>query len=139
MKKEIQINRLLLEREASLCDLYEIEQLISITLGQRYPFDVPVELPSMKTRKKAQAKKQAKAKAAIRLRALAPDEYAYRLVYTDADTQLEELHTDPKALALLLNTELPGISIQRVETVALNKDKTLTSVEMLFEPLPDDD
>lgn len=135
MEKTIQINQLLLERETCLSDVYELEQQIAVVLGERYPFDMPVELPSAQKRKRKRAKKKKKA-AAIRLRALdVASEYAYRIVYTDTGVQREELHTDPRALALLLNTDLPHIQVHTIDTVARSEDGTLSSVEILF-PVP---
>ena len=135
MDKTIQINQLLLERETCLSDVYDIEQQIAVVLGERYPFDMPVDLPSAQKRKRKRAKKK-KAAAPIRLRALdLASEYAYRIVYIDADTRHEELHTDPRALALLLNTDLPHIQVQSIDTVARSEDGTLSSVETLF-PVP---
>jgi hypothetical protein len=137
MEKTIQINQLLLERENCLSELFDLEQQISITLGQRYPFEIPVELPSMKKRKKTRAKK-AKKKALIRLRELdLATEYAFRIVYTDQEVERVELHTDQRALALLLNTDLPHIQVKLVETVTQDENKALVSVEKLFEPIED--
>lgn len=132
MEKTIQINQLLLERESCLSDVFDLEQQIAIVLGQRYPLDFPVDLPSAKKRKKKRAQKQKKA-APIRLRELnVASEYAYRIVYTDQDVQHEELHTDPRALALLLNNDLPHIRVETIDTVTRDENQTLTPVENLY-------
>jgi len=132
MEKTIQINQLLLERETCLSDVFDLEQQISIVLGQRYPLDLPVDLPSAKKRKKKRAQKQKEA-GPIRLRELdLASEYAYRIVYTDQDVPHEELHTDPRALVLLLNNDLPSIRVETIETVTRDENQTLTPVETLF-------
>ncbi len=133
MEKTIQINQLLLERETCLSEVYDLEQQISIVLGQRYPLDAPPGLPSLQKRKKPRAKKK-ETVSPIRLRELdLAREYAYRIVYTDQDVRHEELHVDPRALALLLNTDLPHIRVQRIDTVARDKEnQAFSSVETLY-------
>jgi hypothetical protein len=136
VEKTIQINQLLLERETCLSEVFSLEQQISIVLGQRYPLDLPVDLPSLQTRKRKRAVKN-EAAAPIRLRELnSAHEYAYRIVYTDQDVRHEELHTDPRALALLLNTDLPRIRVETIDAVALGEDGALTPVETLFRSPP---
>ena len=132
MEKTIQINQLLLERETCLSEVFDLEQQISIVLGQRYPLTLPVDLPSAQKRKMKRTKKQKKA-APIRLRELnLASEYAYRIIYTDLEVRHEELHTDPRALALLLNTDLPHIRVETIDTVTRDENQTLVSVETLY-------
>lgn len=132
MEKGIQINQLLLERESCLSEVFDLEQQISIVLGQRYPFDPPVDLPSMQKRKKTRKEKPKKTNP-IRLRELDPaTEYAYRIVYTEPEAVREELHIDPRALTLLLTTELPHLHVQFIETVAIDENKNLIPGERLY-------
>lgn len=132
MEKPIQINQLLLERETCLSEVFDLEQQISIVLGQRYPLTLPIDLPSAQKRKKKRAQKQQKA-TPIRLRELnLANEYAYRIIYTDQEIPHEELHTDPRALALLLNNDLPHIRVERIDTVTLDENQTLIPVETLY-------
>jgi hypothetical protein len=133
MDKTIQINQLLLERESYLSEIFELEQQMAVVLGERFPLELPVDLPSQQKRKQKRAGKKQNTAAQIRLRELdLANEYAYRMIYTDHDVRHEELHLDPKALALLLNNDLPYICVESIETVARAEDGTITPVETLF-------
>lgn len=136
MEKNIQINQLLLEREGCLSEVFDLEQQISAVLGQPYPLDIPVDLPSKKKRKKVRKKKPKKTPP-IRLRELdLATEYAYRIVYTDPEGVREELHTDPRALTLLLTTDLPELLVQYIETVSIDQNKNLVPNERLYTAPP---
>lgn len=131
MNNTIQINQLLMEREDRLVELFDLERQIHSALGEPYPLAPPDGLPSRQKRKKPRRKATAKT-APLRLRKLNPEkEAAYRITYLENGTEKTELHTDPKPLALLANTALPDLVIQRIETVQLTESGIWETVETL--------
>jgi hypothetical protein len=136
MQNQIQINQKLMEREDRLVELFDLERQINGILGgEPYPLAPPDTLPSLRKRKKPKKRKAAPKKAApLRVRKLDPEtESAYRITYRQNDETCVEIHTDPRPLALLLNTELPTLGIDRIETVQPAEDGEWTVVETLFE------
>ncbi len=137
MQKQIQINQLLMEREDRLVEVFELERQISIVLGGAlYPLELPVDLPSCQKCKKVKRKKAETAAAAtpFRLRKLDPEtETAYRITYCQNETETVEIHTDPRPLALLLNTPLPNLNVLRIETLNAKNENEWAVVETLFD------
>ncbi|MDF7800181.1 hypothetical protein P4C99_11950 [Pontiellaceae bacterium B1224] len=136
MSNQIQINQKLMEREDRLVELFDLERQINGILGgEPYPLAPPDTLPSLQKRKKPKKRKAAPKKAtALRVRKLDPEtESAYRIEYRQNDETCIEIHTDPRPLALLLNTELPTVKVARIETVQAVDDGEWTVVEVLFE------
>ena len=137
MSTQIQINQKLIEREDRLVEIFDLERQINGILGgEPFPLVPPVALPSRQKRKKPQRKAVQKKAAPLRVRKLEPNsESAYRIEYQQNDEPRVEIHTDPRPLALLLNTELPTIEIQRIETVQSAEDGEWIAVEILFATL----
>ncbi|MBN2162127.1 MAG: hypothetical protein JXR25_12205 [Pontiellaceae bacterium] len=136
MPNEIQINEMLMEREDRFVEIYDIERQINIILGgEAYPFPAPPdELPSRQKRTKARKEATQRAPQPIRIRKLDPEtEKAYRVVYIDHETERQEIHFNPKSIALLANTSLPHIQVLSIETLRLNSDNSWDSVERLFD------
>lgn len=133
MQNEIQINQKLMEREDRLVEVFDLErQINSILGGEPYPLVPPDDLPSRQKRKKPKRKAAPKKPAPLRVRKLVPGtESAYRVKYRQDDETCIEIHTDPRPLALLLNTDLPGIGIERIETLQPTKDGEWQVVEVL--------
>ena len=134
MANQIQINEKLMEREDRLVEIYDIERQINIILGgEAYPFPAAPDLPSRQKRKKTKRKPSPKAPKPVRIRKLDPEtETAYCVVYLEHETERQELHFDPRPIALLVNTPLPHIQVLQVETVQLNSDNSSEPVERLF-------
>jgi len=134
MTSTIQIQTLLMEREDSLLKISDLEQKINAILGQPYPLAPPDELPSAHPRKKAKKKRQPAAPKAVKLRPLNPEtESAYRIIYLQNQTHVEEIHLDAKALDRLINTSTQTDEPHRIETVHQNEDQTWESIETLWE------
>lgn len=134
MDKTIQINQKLMEREDCLVDISHIERQINSILGQPYPFELPVDLPSLQKHKKPKRTAAPKAAAPLRLRKLDPDtETAYRITYTDNDIDKTEIHTEARPLTLLLNTPLPHITVHRIESIRNTDDAHWETAEILYE------
>ncbi len=134
MTSAIQIQTLLMEREDSLLEISNLEQKIDAILGQPYPLAPPDDLPSAHTRKKAKKKRKAAAKKALKLRSLDPEtEMAYRIIYPQNQTLVEEIHLDAKALDRLINTSTNLERPHRIETVHQNEDQTWDRREILWE------
>ncbi|MDF7807806.1 hypothetical protein P4E94_10190 [Pontiellaceae bacterium B12219] len=136
MSNQIQINQKLMEREDRLVEVFDLERQINGILGgEPYPLAPPDTLPSLQKRKKPKKRKAASKKAApLRVRKLDPEtESAYRIEYRQNDETCIEIHTDPRPLALLLNTELPTVGIDRIETVQPAENGEWTVVETLYE------
>ncbi len=134
MNKTIQINQLLMEREDCLVDVFDLERQINTILGEPYPLAPPVDLPSLQKRKKPKRKAAKKKAALLRVRKLDPEtEAAYRIEYQQNEKSCIEIHTDSRPLALLLNTKLPTLTIQRIETVQATDNGEWTVVEVLFQ------
>ncbi|MDF7826263.1 hypothetical protein P4B35_19705 [Pontiellaceae bacterium B12227] len=138
MNNQIQINQKLMEREDRLVEIFDLERQINGILGgEPYPLAPPDTLPSRQKRKKPKRKAAPKKAAPLRVRKLDPEtESAYRIEYQQNDETCVEIHTDPRPLALLLNTPLPTLGIQRLETVQATDDGEWNTVETLFEAVP---
>ena len=141
MNNEIQINQKLMEREDRLVEIFDLERQINGILGgEPYPLVPPDALPSRQKRKKPKRKTAQKKAAPLRVRKLNPEtEAAFRIEYQQNDETYCEIHTDPRPLVLLLNTPLPALGIQRIETVQATDEGEWTVVEVLYEavePLP---
>ena len=133
MNQTIQINQLLMEREDRLVELFDLERQINSVFGEPYPLAPPANLPSLQKRKKPRRKAAAKT-APLRLRKLdAETEKAYRITYLENGTEVTEIHIDPRPLALLLNTALPNLIVQRIETVQSTGSNEWKRVETLHE------
>jgi hypothetical protein len=132
----IAINSLLIEREAAFARVHSIESRISELLGEPYPFSAPaVELPSkIKNRAKKTTKQKGTKSKPFKPRRLNADEVAYRLTLIDKGQVIEQSATDLKHVTTLLADSLPGMKLQKVETVDLNNK----SVEVLMsnDPTP---
>ena len=141
MTNQIQINQKLMEREDRLVEIYDLERRINVILGgEPYPLAPPDDLPSRQKRKKPPRKSAPKPAAALRVRKLDPEtETAYRFEYRDNDALKIEIHTDPRPLALLLNTPPPSIEVVLLETVRSNANGDWESVEILHAPEPSAD
>ncbi len=138
MHTEIQINQQLMQREDLLTEVFDLERQINAMLGgEPYPLAPPDGLPSRQKRKKPKRKAAPKKAAAVRLRKLDEQaEAAYRITYHENSVEKAELHTDPKPLTSLLNTPLPDIRIERVETVRATADGEWEAVEILYQSEP---
>ncbi|MEI6892815.1 MAG: hypothetical protein V5783_11650 [Pontiella sp.] len=134
MSNQIQINQKLMEREDRLVELFDLERQINGILGGApYPFVSRDTLPSRQKRKKPARKTAPKKAAPHRVRKLDPEtEAAYRIEYLQNDETCIEIHTDPRPLALLLNTPLPTLGLQRIETVQSENEGEWTVVDVLF-------
>ena len=134
MNKQIQINQKLMEREDRLVEIFDQERQINGILGgEPYPLAPPDVLPSRQKRKKPKRKAIPKTPAPLRVRKLDPDsEAAYRIEYRQNDETCIEIHTDPRPLALLLNTKLPTLGIHRLETVQSTEENEWAVVEVLY-------
>ena len=141
MQNQIQINQKLMEREDRLVEIFDMERQINGILGgEPFPLAPPDTLPSRQKRKKPKRKAAPKKAAPLRVRKLEPEtETAYRIEYQQNEEICIEIHTDPRPLALLLNTPLPNLGIQRIETVQPTADGEWNAVEILFEAIPDED
>lgn len=115
-QKRVELERLLLLREAAFARIHDLEARIDATFGDSYPMPPPPDLPSLRKPAKKRKKKKA-AKRAIRLRALQDDEVAYKLCYQQGGNDIEEEHRDTKALERLLQLSLSEGEIQSVDTV----------------------
>lgn len=137
MNSQIQINQKLMEREDRLVEVFDLErQINSILGGEPYPLVPPDALPSRQKRKKPVRKATPKKAAPLRVRKLEPEtESAYRIEYQQNGETRVEIHTDPRPLALLLNTPLPTIKIQRIETVHPADAGEWNPIETLFEAI----
>jgi hypothetical protein len=134
MNNQIQINQKLMEREDRLVEIFDLERQINGILGgEPFPLVPPDGLPSRQKRKKSKRKAAPKKAAPLRVRKLDPDtETAYRIEYLQNDETCIEIHTDSRPLALLLNTKLPTIGIQRIETVQSAEEGEWAVIEVLY-------
>lgn len=134
----IEIADKLIEREDHLVEVFELERKINSILGQAYPFELPVALPSMAKRKASKKKRKAvKKPKMLRLRKLDPEtESAYRITYLQQGATRMEVHLSAAPLNTLLNTPLPQIHILTIETVRPTTENQWESVETLFAAPP---
>lgn len=112
--QQIQINQLLLDREAQFVRVYDLEQAAAQILGEPYPFTKP-PLPSDNRGKKKAA--SPKAVARDRLRRLEDGETAYRVTYRQFSQTLTEEHDDLDALRTLLAAQGASLQVLRIETL----------------------
>ncbi len=111
--QQIQINQLLLDREAQFVRVYDLEQAAAQILGEPYPFTKP-SLPSDNRGKKKTAGKPA---SRDRLRRLEEGETAYRVTYRQFSQTMTEDHDDLDALRTLFAAQGANLQILRVETL----------------------
>lgn len=112
--QQIQINTLLLEREALFVRIHELESAASALLGEPYPFTRPA-LPS--DARPARRKSAGSRPAADPVRALAGRETAYRVTYRRAGQLVTEDHDDPAALRTLFASQGTHLQVTRLETL----------------------
>lgn len=133
MNSKIQIQALLMEREDGLLEIAKIEQKINAVLGQVYPFDPSIGLPSTLRRKKPKSKRGAAAHAPVKIRPLDPEtEVAYRIRYQQDQEEFVEIHLDGKALARFLHAAPSSIQTHTIETVRQEVDLSWTCVHLLY-------
>ena len=122
-----------MEREEGLLEIAKIEQKINAVLGQLYPFDPPIGLPSTLRRKKPKAKRDASIPVPVKIRPLDPEtEVAYRIRYRQEQEELVEIHLDGKALARFLHAAPSSIQTKTIETVRQEADLSWTCVTLLY-------
>lgn len=115
-EKRLQLERLLLQREALLARVHTLETRVEEVFGDAWDFDLP-DLPSMQKTPKRRATRRSRATKALRAPALEPGEQAYRVCYTQAGVEVVETYADEKALARLLNLPMESVTLKSVETL----------------------
>ncbi len=110
--QQIQINTLLLEREALFVRIHELENAASALLGEPYPLTRPA-LPS----DARPAKRKPARPAADPIRPLEGRETAYRVTYRRAGQLVTEDHDDTAALRTLFASQGTHLQVTRLETI----------------------
>ncbi|MBC2594127.1 hypothetical protein H5P28_07610 [Ruficoccus amylovorans] len=122
-QQQIQLEHLLLQREAAYARVYALEVAVTEIFGDEFPFPASPEpvAASSQGRKKAPPKGKGASTAArptaLKIRPLEPGESAYRVEFSQGNVRLKELHLDRKSLQALLQSEAGESSLQRIETV----------------------
>ncbi|WOO42881.1 hypothetical protein [Rubellicoccus peritrichatus] len=116
-QKRVELERLLLLREAAFARIHDLEARINVTFGDSYPMPAPPDLPSMRKPAKKRAKKKKAAKRAIKIRPLQDTEVAYKLCYQQGGNKVEEQHLNPKAIDRLIQLPLSESQIRSVDTI----------------------
>lgn len=120
LSQRVQIDDLLLQREAQLLRVHDCEAAIEEILGQAYPFPDPPPLPSRQKRRRpskaARAKKTGGPKP-LALPPLSEGETAYRLIYRDSGHERSEEHMDAEALERWLDRPHRSIEVLGIQTI----------------------
>jgi hypothetical protein len=120
-EQEIQISRLLMQREGLLVRIYEIEQEVQHLAPTGIQLPAPPTLPSLEKRKKKSGRARgstarAASSAKTKLPPLQePEENAFLLEYSWLNQSNREIHQDTRLLQQVLESVLPGVRILKVE------------------------
>ena len=131
-QQRIELEHLLLQREGAYARVHQAEAEIHKIFGEEFPLPPPPEdvatgpVTKKKTRKKRVA---AKKKAVPKIRTLDPDESAYRIIFLQEGSEVEEVHTDRKAIQNLFKTGAADEAVVRIETL----DASGSTVEPIYE------
>lgn len=115
--RQIQLNGLLLEREAAWVRVHAAEQAVAALLGEPYPWTRPVLPSDQRGRRKAAGGARTASGPRERLRKLEAGEVAYRVTYRQFDQDLSEVHAEPEALRTLLAAQGMQLAVGRIETL----------------------
>jgi hypothetical protein len=115
--QQIQINSLLLDREALFVRIHDIEQAAAALLGEPYPFTRPTLPSDAKSKRKPTAPRAASP--GDPLRRLEGLETAYRVTYRRFGQIVTEDHDDLDALRTLLSAQGANLTVTRLETIDL--------------------
>ena len=127
----IAINSLLIKREAEFARVYSVETQINALLGASYPFDPPDTVVPSTIKNKAVKANNTKAKAKpFKARRLNEEagEISYRMTWIDKEQSVEQTATDLRTLDAIIQHSLPGMKLQKIETIDLNSE----TIEQLF-------
>ncbi|WP_309380341.1 hypothetical protein [Cerasicoccus frondis] len=135
-QQRIELQELLLQREALYARIARIEAQIEGIFGEDYPLPPPpVEVAECGKPKKAAKKKKPAKALAIRLRPLEGLEVAYRICYAASSYIADEIHGDRKAIASYLEAPMAVHLIERIETI----DAQGEPIEAVFLPASTED
>ncbi|WP_269537979.1 hypothetical protein [Cerasicoccus fimbriatus] len=132
-QQRIQLQELLLQREALYARIARTEAKIHEIFGEEYPLpppDVDVATPGKKPSK---AKKKAARASGVRIRTLDPGETGYQVTFSAEGGGHTETHHDRKTITGFVESPLLRL-ITRVETV----DSDGSVVETLYTAPPSD-
>jgi hypothetical protein len=115
--QQIQINSLLLDREALFVRIHDIEQAAAALLGAPYPFTRPALPSDAKPKRKPAAPRPTSP--GDPLRRLEGLETAYRVTYRRFGQIVTEDHDDLDALRTLLSAQGANLTVTRLETIDL--------------------
>ncbi len=113
--QQIQINRLLVQREECFVRIHELEHAAATILGEPFPFTrppLPSDLPFR--RKSTPARPTAQRDL---LRRLEGTETAYRVTYQRFGQTVQEDHDNLDALRTLLASQGAQLRVIRIETI----------------------
>jgi hypothetical protein len=120
----IQINHLLIEREAAFARVHTLEQAIHKLLGAEYPLPAPpAALPSTLHKKATKAKKNPTPTSAVKgpkARRLADGEVAYRVSWRENGEPRETELTDLRSLEPIIEESLPAIRLLSITTIDID-------------------
>ncbi|GHB98326.1 hypothetical protein [Cerasicoccus arenae] len=119
-QKRIQVEHLLLQREAAYVRVHELESQIKTIFGDTYPFPPPPEPVVTGSSPKAHPKKKRAGKTdktTFRLRPLTNDEAAYRIRFIQDNGVLDEVHVDRKSIESVFQATTETSMISWIETI----------------------
>ena len=126
--EEIQISRLLMQRETILVRIFEIEQELGTLTGEEVLIPEPPPLASLQKRKPKRAKRTAAkpskgSSPGIRLPTPEPpEENAFRVRYLWQGHAQEEIHQDPRLLEQVLDSGLADLQILEIQIGRISPD-----------------
>tara|TARA_R100000027_G_scaffold60818_4_gene51746 strand:- start:10235 stop:10654 length:420 start_codon:yes stop_codon:yes gene_type:complete len=133
IEQRIELDHLLLQREAAYARVHRAEAEIQKIFGGDYPLPPPPEEVASGGKnsggRKAAAKKVAR-KVAPKLRPLDYDEIAYRVAFLQRGRTVQEDHVDRKALQSLLKSGAAGRVLVSIDILRSGGDV----VERVYEP-----
>lgn len=128
LQQQIQVNELLLQREAVFVRIHEIERQVDALLGEPYPFDRP-RLPSdQKSRKRMSPGRPAAGQRQPQNFRQEEGESGYLVTYSDGGQNRNEHHVSLSALETLLASQTADLFVRRIEAL----DSRGTPVRCLF-------
>jgi len=127
--EEIQISRLLMQRETILVRIFEIEQELGTLTGAEVLIPEPPPLPSLQKRKPKRTQRAAAVKPSrgsspgIKLPTPEPPgENAFRVRYLWQGLSQDEIHQDPRLLEQVLESGIAELQILEIQIGRISPD-----------------
>jgi hypothetical protein len=127
--KQLQINRLLRQREVLFESILDYEIEMEALLGNRQHIPPPPELPSVFRR--SRVRKSTKS-SVVKIRRLNKSEDCYRITFYVNGEIREDFVRDLRLVRRLVELEIDRVVVKKIETVALLDGGEFVSLELLY-------